>query len=180
MQHATSLKSSNAITLMEKYWMEHIESQNFSNTPCSITDCWESLTCNDQKMLPSPKGISPPIFFLAFLAFPSLHPRPGKKHHELVPSFHTQGAAAKLAVRAGRAPLFWEPRRSTHEQPGPFRLPPAQPPAQPCYLLFAVPSTSAGTAAAGIIVSPARGMLEEEVSALFISLEVIVKVIDFC
>ena len=61
--------------------LEHIESRNSSNTLCSIVDCWEFLTCNDQKMLPSPKAIFAPIFFLTFLAFPSLHPRAGKKVH---------------------------------------------------------------------------------------------------
>lgn len=54
--------------------LEHRESQNSSNTLYSITDCRESLMCNDQKILLSPKGIFVSIFFLTFLAFPSFHP----------------------------------------------------------------------------------------------------------
>ena len=98
-----------------------------------------------------------------------------------MPRFRIRDAAAsKLAVRAGTIPHFWGAQEKY--PPAARPLPAASPRthAQPLCLLLAGPSASPRAAAAGSIVSLARGTLGEDASALSGFLELIVEVVHFC
>lgn len=113
------------------------------------------------------RGFLSPFSFSLLLLFLPSTPDHVRNITELVPSFHTCDGIGS----PGEAPTS-SPALSSYA--------PHQPHAWPWYLLFAVLSTSAIAVVTGFTISPARGMMEEDTSSLFISLQLMVEVIHFC